>query len=136
MEVGHAAKTTLVTGAVVSGTVIARSTALDPATGLGTVRIAMNDAPADVPIGAFGRTVITGAVHADVLTFPASTLRGAVADGAEVVVCADGKALVRSVEVGWRGADRVELRGVAPGERVASDHVLGLESGQLIVESP
>jgi hypothetical protein len=63
-------------------------------------------------------------------------MRGAVADGAEVVVCKDGKAEVREVKVGWRDDERVEItNGLAAGERVALDHVLGLETDSPIVEA-
>jgi hypothetical protein len=66
---------------------------------------------------------------------PAAALRGAVLDGAEIVVCKDGKADVRTAKVGYRDDRRFEiLDGVAPGERVAIDHVLGLETGAPIRE--
>jgi hypothetical protein len=71
-----------------------------------------------------------------VLVVPAEAMRGAVADGAEVVVCKDGKADVRTVKVGWRDDKRVEIaEGLAAGDRVATDHVLGLETDAPIVEA-
>jgi hypothetical protein len=80
--------------------------------------------------------VITLGHRDGVLTLPASALRGAVADGAEVAVCKDGKAALREVKVGWRGEDRFEVvEGVAAGERVAVDHVLGLEDDTPIAEA-
>jgi len=63
-------------------------------------------------------------------------VRGAVADGAEVVVCKDGKADVRTAKIGWRDDKRVEIvEGLTEGEHVAVDHALGLETGAPIVEA-
>ncbi|HEY8040140.1 MAG TPA: efflux RND transporter periplasmic adaptor subunit [Polyangiaceae bacterium] len=127
---------TLATGGdPIPGTVRARSTALDPATGLGLVRIAI--APAvPVTLGVFGTAMVTVGKRDGVLVVPATSMRGAVADGAELVVCKDGKAEVRTVKVGWRDDQRVEVvEGLADAERVASDHVLGLETDSPIVEA-
>jgi RND family efflux transporter MFP subunit len=125
--------------AAFEGTVRVRALALDPTTGLGTVRIAVNPGDAgapELPLGAFGRAVITLGRRKDVLLVPLAALRGAVADGSEVVVCKDGKASLRAVHVGWRGPQTIEVAGgLAPGELVAVDHVLGLEDGTAIVEA-
>jgi RND family efflux transporter MFP subunit len=118
------------------GTVRVRARALDPATGLGTVRIALTKAPDGVPIGAYARAVLVVAHRDGVATLPASALRGAIADGAEVAVCKDGKIELREVKVGWRDDERFEVaEGVKPDERVAVDHVLGLEDGTAITEA-
>src|SRR5204862_377522 len=75
-----------------------------------------------VPIGTYGRVSIVTRHRDAVPTLPAAALRGAVLDGAEVVVCKDGKADVRTAKVGYRDDRRFEiLDGVAPGERVAID---------------
>jgi RND family efflux transporter MFP subunit len=118
-----------------NATVLARSTALDPATGLGFVRIAL-DTTGPLTLGLFGTAKVTVAVRDGVLVVPSAAMRGAVADGAEVAVCKDGKAEVRTVAAaGWRDDERVEITsGLEAGERVAVDHVLGLESGSPIVE--
>jgi hypothetical protein len=64
-------------------------------------------------------------------------LRGAIADGAEVVVCDQGKAHVRQVQVGYRDEQRFELiSGLEPGARVALEHVLGLDDGAELTEAP
>jgi HlyD family secretion protein len=135
LEPGQSARVTLATdGEPIAGTVRSRSTALDPATGLGFVRVAM-DHTGPVTLGAFGAATIAMGRRDGVLVVPSSAMRGATADGAEVVVCKDGKADVRPAKVGWRDDERVEIHeGLSPGERVAVDHVLGLETGSPIVE--
>jgi RND family efflux transporter MFP subunit len=135
IEAGQAAKVALDTGAALDGTVRARSTALDPATGLGFVRIAI-EANGPVTLGAFGRATVELGTREGALVVPSEAMRGAVADGAEVVVCKEGKADVRTVKVGWRDDDHVEVvEGLAEGERIAVEHVLGLETGAPIVEA-
>ncbi|MDP9002380.1 MAG: efflux RND transporter periplasmic adaptor subunit [Myxococcota bacterium] len=132
---GQLASIVLATGGDrISGTVRARSTALDPATGLGLVRIAV-DSAFPVVLGMFGTATLAVGERRDVLVVPASAMKGAVADGAELAICKDGKAEIRTINVGWRDDARVEVvAGVAEGERVAVDHVLGLETGTPIVE--
>jgi RND family efflux transporter MFP subunit len=132
---GQLASIVLATGGDrIAGTVRARSTALDPATGLGLVRITM-EAKAPVVLGVFGTATVRTGERRGVLLVPAGSLRGAVADGAEIAICKDGTAELRTVSVGWRDNERIELiGGVAEGERVAVDHVLGLETGSPIVE--
>jgi RND family efflux transporter MFP subunit len=132
---GQEATIVLTTGGDrIVGTVRARSTALDPATGLGLVRIAIEPTAA-VVLGVFGTATVNIGERRGVLLVPAIALRGAVADGAEVAVCKDGLAELRTVSVGWRDNERVEVvTGIAEGERVAVDHVLGLETGSPIVE--
>jgi RND family efflux transporter MFP subunit len=135
VEAGDAVRVTLVTGESLDGAVVSRSAALDPATGLGSVRIgasaaAASPSPPPTPtLGTFGTARLIVAHRTGVPTLPASALRGAVADGAEVVVCSGDKAALRRVDVGWRGPDRFEAHGLAAGERVAIDHVLGLTDG-------
>jgi hypothetical protein len=64
-----------------------------------------------------------------------SALRGAVADGAEIALCKEGKAELHTVKVGWRDETRFEvLEGATANDRAAIDHVLGLEDGTAIEE--
>jgi RND family efflux transporter MFP subunit len=140
IEEGQPAKGLLVSagdGNALEGTVRARSTSLDPATGLGTVRVALATQGAKVPIGSFGRIVITTEHRDAVLVLPSAAIRGSVSDGAEIALCKDGKAELHTVKVGWRDDDRVEvLEGAGAGDKVATDHVLGLDDGTAIVELP
>jgi HlyD family secretion protein len=136
IEAGQAARITLATGGEpLAGTVRARSTALDPATGLGFVRIGIDGSP-PVTLGVFGTATVEVGKRDGVLVVASEAMRGAVADGAELVVCKEGKAEVRTVKVGWRDERQVEItEGLAEGEHVATDHVLGLETGAPIVEA-
>ena len=133
---GDSVQGTLNEGGDFEGTVRVRARALDPATGLGTVRIAVTTAPEGALIGAYGRAVVTSGHRDGVPTLPSSALRGAVADGAEVAVCKGGKVELRAIEVGWRGEDRFEVaHGLEADDRVAIDHVLGLEEDTPIAEA-
>lgn len=136
IEPGQTVAVTLATsGDPIAGTVRARSTALDPATGLGFVRVGIQDA-GPMTLGAFGSAKIAVGERKGVIVVPSAAMRGAIADGAEVVVCKDNKAEVRDVKVGWRDDERVEITdGLAAGERVALDHVLGLDTDSPIVEA-
>ncbi len=119
-----------------SGRVRSVSSALDPLTGLGQARISL-DQSASLLLGAQGRAVISVRQREGVLLLPVETLRGAVADGAEVVVCAAGAAEVRAVVVGYRDEQHFEVvSGLKDDELVARDHVLGLETGTALTVAP
>jgi RND family efflux transporter MFP subunit len=123
-------------GPAVEGSVRARSTALDPMTGLGMARISIGNTEGTYPIGAFGRAVIATRHRDAVAVLPATALRGAVSDGAEVALCKGGKAELREVKVGWRDEMRFEpVDGVGSADFVAVDHVLGLDDGTELIEA-
>ncbi|HEX4341603.1 MAG TPA: efflux RND transporter periplasmic adaptor subunit [Polyangiaceae bacterium] len=109
-------------------TVVARATALDAQTGLGVLRLAFSGTPAGVPIGAFGRVVVSVAHRDGALVLPSAAVRGASSDGAEVALCDGAQATLRTIEVGFRDDARVEVKsGLVATDRVAVDHVLGLD---------
>jgi len=119
----------------IAGTVRTRSRALEPATGLGSVRIALEAAPAGLLMGGHGQAFVITQHRDGVLVVPARAVRGAIADGAEVVVCAGGVASVRRVGVGYRDAERLEVvSGIGPDDKLAQDHVLGLDDGTRLQE--
>jgi RND family efflux transporter MFP subunit len=119
------------------GTVLLRGVAVDAATGLATVRVTIVSQSGTLPLGAFGTITIDVAKRDGVPTLPTTAIRGAFADGPRVAVCGHGVAEMRPVKVGYRDADRFELlEGLAPGERVAIDHVLGLDDGTKIEPAP
>jgi RND family efflux transporter MFP subunit len=118
------------------GVVRSVSSALDMATGLGQVRISL-DAQGSLLLGAQGRATILVRHRDGVLLVPNEALRGAVADGAEVVVCAAGAAQIRPIQVGYRDEHRFEVvSGLSIDDAVAIDHVLGLEPGTPLAEAP
>jgi len=140
---GQRAEVTLSTGTRLVGVVAAHSLALDSATGSGSVRVLLEPAgetdpkapAAAPPLGSFGNVVIQLGRRAGVLSIPPSALRGAVLDGAEVAICKGDEAELRTISVGYRDAKRVEVTdGLKDGEKVAVNHVLGLENGTKIVE--
>jgi HlyD family secretion protein len=119
----------------VTGAVRMLPSALDPVTGLGVVRIALEPGPVLNLVGAYGRMFVTTRQHDKALLLPAGALRGAVSDGAEVIVCKDGKAHVRGIGVGIHDSKNVEvLSGLDENETVALDHVLGLDEGTPVRE--
>jgi RND family efflux transporter MFP subunit len=137
VEAGQSASIVLAGGGdPLDGTVRARSTALDPATGLGTVRVGI-DKPGPLMLGLFGTATVKVGTRQGALVVPTEAMRGASADGAELVVCKEGKAQIRTVAIGWRDDKELEIRdGLTEGERVAVDHVLGLETDSPILEAP
>lgn len=120
-------------------TVRAVSPAVDPATGVGTVRLSLQTTGANVPIGVLG----TAAVHvgSEVTTdvVPASAIRSAGGTRTELVLCVDGHARPLSVVVGDRREQVVQivsgLESVARPARVAIDGLTGLADGTAIEEA-
>jgi RND family efflux transporter MFP subunit len=132
---GDALHGTLGRGSGFEGTIIVRGRAIDPTTGLGSLRAAVTGLDQDVLMGAYARASVLVEHRDGVRTLPTSALRGAISDGAEVALCAGGKVEIRKIGVGWRDDARFEVSsGIGPGERVAIDHVLGLEDGAAIAE--
>ncbi|HWU90557.1 MAG TPA: HlyD family efflux transporter periplasmic adaptor subunit, partial [Kofleriaceae bacterium] len=103
--------------------------AVDPVTLLGGVRIRIRGThPITVGSAATGQIIVA---RRPGLLVPASAVRRSMVGADEVVVCDEGTARVRAVTVGRRTETTAELaHGVAAGERVVIDHVLGLEEGQ------
>ncbi|HEX6767010.1 MAG TPA: efflux RND transporter periplasmic adaptor subunit [Polyangiaceae bacterium] len=118
------------------GVVRTVSQALDPTTGLGFVRLTLDAADAPLLIGGHGSAEVVTRHREGVLMLPVRALRGAVSDGAEVVVCDGSKASVRVVTAGYRDEERFEVTGgIAASDEVAVDHVLGLETGTSLVRA-
>jgi RND family efflux transporter MFP subunit len=121
-------------GEAVPGRVVALSPAVDPATSLGSARVALQP-PASVHalIGLAGQARIRLAERQGVLV-PAAAVRRGARGQTEIVVCKGegekARAQVREVKLGARAADSVAvLDGLAAGEQVAATNVLGLEDG-------
>jgi HlyD family secretion protein len=142
VQEGQKAEILLATGGKLAGAVIARARALDPSTGLGAVRIriekvaAGEGVPASPPIGAFALVTLVLGQREGAMMLPASALRGAAADGAEIAICKGDKVEIRTVTVGYREPRRIEIaEGLKEGEKVAVDHVLGLDEETTITEA-
>lgn len=112
-----------------TGAVRTRASAIDPATGIGTVRIALHPSTRAV-LGAYGRMTITTGHRDAVLVVPSAAIRGSISDGIEIVTCENGVAHVKTVQVGHRDDERTEVAsGLGDQELVAIDHVIGLSDG-------
>ncbi len=109
--------------------------AIDAASGLGSVRLALAPSNRRPPLGLYGTAAVAVGAH-DAVLAPAGALRGA-SGATEVVVCDGANARVRVVEVGQRTGDRAEItRGLTGMEQVATGStVLGLVDGAAIVTS-
>jgi RND family efflux transporter MFP subunit len=135
LKEGDALHGTVAGGADFEGAILVRGRAIDPTTGLGSVRASVAGLGPDVPVGTYARARVVVDHRTGVRTLPTSALRGAIADGAQVAVCKKGKAEIRTIHVGWRDDARFEVRdGIEANEKVAVDHVLGLEDGSAIAE--
>jgi RND family efflux transporter MFP subunit len=117
------------TDAPIPGTVVRVAPAVDPATMLGVVRIALASAEGiQVGTAATGRISIG---QRQGVRVPTSALRRSLVGEDEVVVCDGGTAHVRKVAIGSRGDQGVEIKdGLKAGEQVVVDHVLGLQDEQ------
>jgi HlyD family secretion protein len=115
--------------APVEGAVVRVAPAVDPATLLGLVRIALATSEGiKVGTSATGRISIGKRPG---IRVPATALRRSLVGEDEVVVCDGGTARVRKVAIGNRGDDGVEIKeGLKAGEQVVIDHVLGLQNDQ------
>lgn len=124
---------TLVDGERWQGRLRLVTRALEPGTGLGSVRVVLNALP-HAPLGSSGHALVT-LRRREAMVLPVSAVRGAVQEGVEVAVCRQGHAHLRTVTIGWRDDRRVEITaGLGPGETVALDHALGVEDGTPIEE--
>ena len=122
--------------AAIDGKVVRIAPAVDPATMLGVVRVALA-ASEGVKVGTAATARITVGQRPG-FRVPASALRRSLVGEDEVVVCDGTTARVRKVAIGNRGDDGVEItEGLKAGEQVVIDHVLGLSNDQpLAIASP
>jgi RND family efflux transporter MFP subunit len=119
------------------------SPAVDPATSLGSVRAAIEppkDPAVRLKLGLAGEIHVSITPRAGVVVVPAVAVRRSTDGREEVVVCAGRgaamKAEVREVTVGGRQGDLAEIaHGLAAGDRVVTEHLVGLEDGAAIKES-
>ncbi|HTJ47548.1 MAG TPA: efflux RND transporter periplasmic adaptor subunit [Kofleriaceae bacterium] len=124
-------------GTTLDGTVLLVSPAVDPATSLGTVRVAIDPSSAkdvSLKLGLAGKITIPVAARANAITVPATAVRRSTDGGEEVVVCEKAdkgfEAKVTPVETGAHMGDRIEIReGLEAGQPIAVRHVVGLADG-------
>lgn len=103
--------------------------AVDSITGLGSVRLSLRP-KSTIPIGVYGEASIVVGERSNVLTLPSTALRTGAGGTPEAVLCGAGRARTRSLRVGARLADRVEIvDGVRDGDRVIGDAPVGIADG-------
>jgi len=109
--------------------------AVDPATLLGGVRLAIDpkaEGIAGVKVGSAATARIVIATRPGVIV-PESALRRSTVGADEVVVCDGNLARISAVTIGQRGERGIEIAGgLKPGDRIVVDHVLGIEDGQAL----
>jgi RND family efflux transporter MFP subunit len=120
------------------GEVAAVSPAVDRATGLGSVRVALRLAGATVPpIGVLGTARVATQAARQTVVVPQQAVRTGAGADLEVVLCgADGVAHVRRVPRGATVGTKVEARGLAPGQAVVVEPVIGIADGEAIEIRP
>ena len=113
------------------------SPGIDPASGVGTARIAIEPNDRSPPFGLLGDVTVVVGETVSVLVVPPAAVRNAGGAVSEVVACESGLAHVVAVTIGVRRDGVVELAsGGTPEMRVAIDEVTGLEDGTPITEAP
>jgi RND family efflux transporter MFP subunit len=125
-------------GASWTGVVAALAPAVDPATGLGTVRITLDASGARrPPIGLLGLARVAIGTARSAVVVPRAAVRAGGAGELEVVLCGkDGAAHVRKIARGLQVDDQAEVTGVSAGDQVAVDPVLGIADGDPIEIAP
>lgn len=119
-------------GRVLTAHIRAVTPAVDPATGVGTVRLVLDGTSSAPPFGLFGEIQVEVASRT-ALVVPESAVRAGGGTRLEVVVCNGAQAAVREVQLGVTEAGRVEvIHGLSTGDRVVSDHAMGLDDGAAI----
>ena len=128
------------TGRTFSASVRTVSPAIDPMTGVGSVRLGLRSDGARLPIGMFGTAEVQVAAPRSVDVVPASAVRNAGGSSTEVVICEAGKAHPQAVVIGERREGLVEivsgLDSLTGTVRVATDGLTGLEDGTALEEEP
>lgn len=119
------------------GSLRAVAPAIDPTTGVGTVRITIEASEVRPPLGLAGLAEVLGADARRAVVVPAAAVRKAGGAKTEVVECRDGHASVRAVVTGDRRDGVVEIvNGLTAGARVVVDEAAALEDRAEIEDEP
>lgn len=140
LEKGHVATVTIAAlpGEIWTGQVSAVSPAVDRATGLGVVRVALDlRDKARPPIGVLGTARIATQAARAAVVVPRAAVRSGPGGELEVVLCGvDGLAhvrrLLRAGDSAAAATGMVEARGLEPGQAVVVDPVLGVVDGEAL----
>jgi len=116
--------------------VIQAARAVDPASGVGEVRLAPLRPSPDLILGASVDLHVVVATRPAALVVPAAAVRRREDGATEVVVVEQGKSHARSVTVGISEGDQVEISGASEGDEVVVDDPNGLADGTALVTKP
>jgi membrane fusion protein (multidrug efflux system) len=118
------------------GTVSAVSPAVDKATGLGSVRVALEGAPRP-PIGVLGTARVQVGEPRRSVGIPSPAIRVGAGSEMEVVLCgADSKAHVRRLPRGASAGGKTETPGLEVGQRIVVEPVIGVVDGESLEIAP
>jgi len=113
------------------------SPGVDPMTGMGSVRLALETTATHPPLGLLGEVDVTTGQSRGVTVVPAAAVRNAGGTRSEIVVCNGNRAEVVQVVTGYRRDGLVAVQGALhAGQRVAIDELLGLAQGTPIEAAP
>ena len=132
LRVGQAASITFdaLPGRALTGHVRTVSPAIDPASGVGTVRVGLDPTDERVPFGLLGTAAVAVGEPRVVLVAPIVAVRNAGGVERELIVCDGGHARPIPVTTGERREGLAEiLTGAELGTQVVADHVTGLTEG-------
>jgi len=121
-------------GVTWTGAVTAVSPAVDRATGLGVVRVALQlTSGVRPPIGLLGTAHLQIGAPRAAQGVPATALHGGKGAEVEVILCGkDGLAHARSIARGAAAGALVEAKGLDPGDQVVVEPALGVNDGEPI----
>ncbi len=130
---GLAATVHAISGEEVPATVARVAPAVDPVTLLGSVRVQLEPTKVVLPVGSAATARIVIAKRSG-LVVPTTALRRSAIGSDELVVCDKGVARIHAVTLGQRGDATTEVtKGLAAGDQIVVDHVLGIEDGTPLV---
>lgn len=116
--------------------IIQAARAVDPATGVGEVRLAPRRPSPALILGSSVEVRIVVATKQAVLVVPAAAVRRREDGATEVVVVDQGKAHAHPVVVGITEGDQLEISGVSEGDEVVVNDPNGLADGTALVTKP
>ena len=126
---GQSATVQLVGSEPVAASVARVAPAVDPATLLGSVRITLGTAKTMPPVGSAATAKVVISQRPGIVV-PATALRRSAIGTDQIVVCDKGVARIVDVTIGTRSDATIEVaKGLAAGDQVVVDHVLGIEDG-------
>jgi len=130
---GLAASVQLIGSDPVAATVARVAPAVDPTTLLGSVRITLGAAKTMPPVGSAATAKVVIAQRQGIVV-PTTALRRSAIGTDQIVVCDKSVARVVDVTLGVRGETTIEVaKGLAAGDQIVVDHVLGIDDGTPLV---